>query len=67
MSATLGQLMLSRDGAHLRARTAMPWPQLPGREHELTAEQQSVLAEYRALDEQVRLRRHQVLVATSRA
>jgi hypothetical protein len=63
-TATLGQLWLWRDGAGLRARRMMPptlpWPPPESREAELSAEQLEVLAEYRWLDEQVRVQRHQL-------
>jgi hypothetical protein len=63
-SATLGQLWLRRDGAYLQARRmltpALPWPLPEEREHELSSEQHEALAEYRRLDEQVRVQRHQL-------
>jgi hypothetical protein len=42
----------------------LPWPPPESREAELSAEQREVLAEYRWLDEQVRLQRHQLSVSS---
>ena len=60
----MGQLWLRRDGAYLRVRrmipASVPWP-LRQQDHDaLSAEALEVLAEYRWLDEQVRVQRHQL-------